>query len=103
MRRVARDIIRNAAEQDSTLRAPFRRLTGSATVCWGQESGRRRQRKTFHNTIQWRVSRLQTVNDAAAKKKTGGPRMRTVIEDSLLTALYAAFVLRSARLLKVKD
>lgn len=99
MRRVARDIIRQAAEQDATLRGSFSTDNWTTPQVWlGQEikEGGKRKRATH----EFREAYEAGLREAAAR---GEPPNASMLENLLVEALYAAFDTASGPATKVKD
>jgi hypothetical protein len=99
MRRVARDIIRHAAEQDATLRDSLSAGNWTASQVWlGQDirEGGKRKRATH----EFREAFETGLRNAQVR---GGAPTETVLEDLLVEALYAAFDTASGPATKVKD
>jgi len=99
MRRVARDIIRHAAEQDVTLGASLSAGNWTAPQVWlGQDirEGGKRKRATH----EFREALEIGVRAAEAR---GATPTRVAVEDLLVEALYAAFDTASGPATKVKD
>jgi hypothetical protein len=99
MRRVARDTIRHAVEQDATLKASLSASNWTAPQVWlGQEirEGGKRKRATY----EFREDFETKLHDAAER---GELPNATLIEDLLVTALYGAFDTASGPVTKVKD
>jgi len=99
MRRVARDIIRHAAEQDATLRDSLSAGNWTAPQVWlGQDirEGGKRKRATheFRDAFETGLRNAQ---------ERGGAPSVTILEDLLVDALYAAFDTASGPAAKVKD
>jgi hypothetical protein len=99
MRRVARDIILQAAEQDPTLRASLSAGDWTTAQVWlGQDirEGGKRKRATHEFREAYEVG----LRDAA---KRGEPPNESVLENLLAESLYAAFDTPSGPATKVKD
>jgi hypothetical protein len=99
MRRVARDIIRHAAEQDPTLKGSLSAGNWTAPQVWlGQDvrEGGKRKRATQ----EFRVAFETGLRDA---QKRGEAATATVLEELLVESLYAAFDTASGPATKVKD
>jgi hypothetical protein len=99
MRRVARDIIRFAAEQDATLKGSLSAGNWTAPQVWlGQEirEGGKRKRATyeFREAFETGLRNAQTRGEAPSL---------TVFEGLLVESLYAAFDTASGPATKVKD
>lgn len=99
MHRVARDIIRHAAEQDATLRDSLSAGNWTAPQVWlGQDIREGGQRKRA--THEFRDAFEVGLRNAQMR---GGAPNATVLEDLLVEALYAAFDTASGPAAKVKD
>jgi hypothetical protein len=99
MRRVARDIIRNATDQDAALRESLSATNWTASQVWlGQDirEGGKRKRATH----EFREAFESGLRNAQLR---GGTPSVVLLEDLLVEALYAAFDTASGPAAKVKD
>jgi len=99
MRRVAQDVIRQAAEQDATLRTSLSAGDWTSPQVWmGQEIKEGGKRKRATNDF--REAYESAMHEAQIRGKN--PNL-SLIEDLLVGALYAAFDTASGPITKVKD